>query len=259
MEDVLLEQFLKGDPLLIRQLRPIVLDYVCNRAGGNPDDAREVFQIVSLTLFERSGRTLSQYIGKAFKVWLNKRRKDPHYVSERVVQLQEVLDEAFAGKPDLKSALREKEETAVAEFRKIAGATLLPFVTAEQGEETVADDLVSAALEKIQRRILDFKDYFLKSCKNEWLRLKKKRGLIRPEDEITHLSVEDDAEAQLHEKMNLILNLLQKVSKACQKLLHALFVEGKTKSEIMLLLGYKTPGSFDVAKSRCLSDLRKKL
>ncbi len=258
MEDVLLEQFLNGDPLVVRQLRPIVLDFV-NKADGKPDDAREVFQIVSLALLERSRRTPGQYVGKLFKTWLNKRRKDPRSVGERVKHLQAVLDEAFAPYPDIKSDLRNREESAAVQFKDIVRVHLSPVVTEEGGGPGDVDDIIESALEKIRHVILDFKDYFLKSCKNEWLRLKKKRGMIRPEEEMTHLSVEDDAEADIHEQKNLILNLLQKLSKACQKLLHQLYIEGKTKSEMVLLLGYENSGSFDVAKSRCLSALKKKL
>ena len=87
MDDPLLERFLQGDPLPVRQLRPIVLDYV-GRTGGKPDDAREVFQIVSLALFERSRRTPEQYLSKVFRTWLNRRhRKDPAYVAGQVSRL----------------------------------------------------------------------------------------------------------------------------------------------------------------------------
>ncbi|MBV6442462.1 MAG: hypothetical protein DYG98_22400 [Haliscomenobacteraceae bacterium CHB4] len=258
MEDVLLEQFLKGDPLLIRQLRPIILDFV-TRTGGNSDDAREVFQIVSLSLFERAKRTPAQYISKAFKVWLNKHRRDPDYVSEQTDQLEADLEAAFAPFSGLLTALRKEDEAATDWFNRTGGSVLLPFVKAGNGDVTAAGDILAAALKKCRRVIRDFKDYFLKSCKNEWLRLKKKRGMISPEEYITHLETEDDTEADLHELPNLILNLFHKASNACRKLLHPLLFEGKTKDELLGILGYKNPGSFDVAKSRCLSALREEL
>lgn len=255
MDDVLLEKFLKGDPLLIRQLRPIILDYVA-KTGGGPDDAREVFQIVSLALFERAKRSPERYAGKVFKTWLSKRRKDSAYVSDQVHRLEENLGDAFAGHPGLKAGIRKKDEAAVGFFLSEGRAVLLPFMESDGGNASDADAILGTALEKMQRVILDFKDYFLKSCKNEWLRLKKKRGMISSEEHITHTDTADDADMQHHEQSNLILNLLHKASDACRKLLHQLFIEGKTKEELLGLLGYSNPGSFDVAKSRCLSALR---
>lgn len=255
MEDVLLERFLEGDSLLIRQLRPIVLDFV-TKTGGLPDDAREVFQIVSLTIFERSKRTPSQYLSKAFKTWLNKRRKNPPYVSERAQELEASLDHAFAGYTSLKTEVQNNNEAAVRQFIETGNTILVLFVEAEGGTSSDAGTIVAVALEKIQRVILDFQDYFLKSCKNEWLRLKNKRGMISSEEFITHAYVADDTEVHHHELSNVILNLLHKASEACKKLLHPLFIEGKTKEELLVVLGYGNPGSFDVAKSRCLKALQ---
>lgn len=255
MEDILLEQFLNGDPLLIRRLRPIVLDYVA-KTGGTPDDAREVFQVVSLAIFERSKRTPGQYVAKAFKTWLNKRRKDPLYVGERVLLVQASLERALAEHPGLKAALQKKNEAVAGQFTGIATGMLLPYVEEEDGDAEAAAGIVAAALEKIQRVILDFQDYFLKSCKNEWLHLKNKRGMISSEELITHSYVADDTEVHHYELSNLILNLLHQASDTCKKLLHQLFIEGKTKDELLGVLGYKNSGSFDVAKSRCLSALR---
>lgn len=241
--------------MLIRQLRPILLNFVV-KTGGSPDDAREVFQIVSLALFERSRRTPEQYLNKAFRTWLNKRRKDPAYVAERCVQADAALAKAFAAYPWRLAALQQKEEEATGQFSRTGESALLPFVVSEGGDEAAAREIVAVALEKIQRVILDFKDYFLKSCKNEWLRLKKKRGMISSEEHITHLDTAYDLDLHHQEQSNLILNLLHKASDACRKLLHQLFIEGKTKEELLGLLGYSNPGSFDVAKSRCLSALR---
>ena len=45
----------------------------------------------ALALLERSRRTPGQYVSKLFKTWLNKRRKDPRSVGERVAQQDPVL------------------------------------------------------------------------------------------------------------------------------------------------------------------------
>lgn len=256
MDDLLLERFLHGDPLLIRQLRPIILDYVV-KTGGVPDDAREAFQIVSLSLLERSRRRPDQYLGKVFKTWLNKQhRRDPSYAGERADRLTAALLSAFAAYPDLKTGLRKKEKAAMDHYKRRGGEILQPLVLAEGGDVAVVETLLDKALEKIQHSILDFKDYFLKSCKNEWLHIKKRRGMLSPEEELTHLAAEDEEESQAIAQKNLVLNLLQKVSKLCNTLLHHLIIEGKTKEESMILLGYTNPDSFDVAKSRCMSALR---
>ncbi len=256
MDDPLLERFLQGDPLPVRQLRPIVLDYV-GRTGGKPDDAREVFQIVSLALFERSRRTPEQYLSKVFRTWLNRRhRKDPAYVAGQVSRLEVALLLEFAAYPDLKTGLRMKDAAAVDDYRRSGQAALLPFLQAEAAGEAVSDELLDKGLEKIQHTILDFTDYFLKSCKNEWLRLKKYQGLLSPEEELTHLAADDQEESEGIGLKNLVLNLLQKASALCKNLLHQHLIEEKTKEELLETLGYTNPDSFDVAKSRCLNALR---
>ena len=82
--------------------------------------------------------------------------------------------------------------------------------------------------------------------------------MLSSEEEIAHLSVEESDESRLQEQKNLILNLLQKASGACRKLLHQIYIEGKSKKELLNILGY-TPDGFDATKSRCLKALREGL
>lgn len=258
MEDLQLNRFLDGDNDVVEQLAPLVVDMVV-KAGGVADDAKEVFQIVSLTLFEQHRRSLSRSVAKECKAYLNKLNSMNATTSKGIEKLEAHLQEAFADHPALKAQLKEDKRAAVVFFSETVSKTFARCFPGQHWVEDAVSQITTKTLQGVQRRILNFKDYFLKSCKYEWVRLKKKRNSISLEEETTHLFIAEEPEYQLPERTNLILNLLKKVSGVCRKLLHMVFVEERPKEELLTMLGYTNPGSFDVAKSRCLSALRQEI
>jgi DNA-directed RNA polymerase specialized sigma24 family protein len=258
MEDRQLYSFLDGDMDVIERLCPEVVDMVV-KAGGSSDDAKEVFQIVSLTLFEQHRRSLSQCVAKECRAYLNKLNGTNAATTAGIEKLEAWLQNEFESRPDLKTRLKEDRREDVIFFSETVSKAFVRCFPGRHWIDEAAERITSQTLQKVQRRILNFRDYFFKSCKYEWIRLKKKRNLISLEEETTHLFIAEEPDDQPSEQTNLILNLLKKASGICRKLLHMVFVEGKPKEELWPTLGYTNSGSFDVAKSRCLSALRQEV